>query len=783
MFRILIFFFAITIVTGCKQSPKNYLLRDNTVIISTDQGEYEISSPQFDMLRVDFKDDLVDTIHTFAPIVRTYLPLKVKEQGKELIIQSGTLMARVKSQPFSMVLIDEKSGQEKSIFYGYHRHQDRLKAKFSLDTDESIYGGGSRAISISRRGKKLLHYNRPQYGYGWGEENLNYSIPHLYSSEEYMLLIDDPARGILDIGNTDQDTLTYTSKDGNPSFYYINGSSFSKLINLYTNITGTQTMPPLWAFGHLQSRFGYRSQKEAEETLDKAIKAGYPVDAIILDIYWFGPELEDGKMGQLDWDTERWPDPKGMIERFHEKGVKVITVSEPFFTRKSKHYEYLSEQKLLAVDSLGETLDIGDFYFGAGGLLDIFKPEARDWMWDQYKYMKSFGIDGWWVDLGEPEKHPDTMYHANGPAYAVHGIYGHEWARMLHEGFKEDYPEERLFHMGRSGYAGTQRYGLIPWTGDVGRNWSGFKAQTSMMLSMGLSGIPFMHSDAGGFSMGEPDEELYIRWMQYAVFTPIFRPHADASIPPEPVFWPQYVQDILKPYIDLRYQLLPYHYTMAFKAHRDGTPMARPLFLYDEAMPDTIQQQYMWGDHLLVNPVTEKGLENLQVHLPKGRWYDFWTDEHYDSGTHMLPLTIQHTPVMVAEGAILPLSPNISNTEKYRHEDLTIHYYLGSQPSEEVMYMDDGKDPDAFETGAYRLTKIKAIPGDDTIELSLSNEGDGFPGFSETYSWKFTIHGLENSPVSVSGDDEIPFTWDTVEKSLMFETVVSEHTEIKIQRQ
>ncbi|CAN0597173.1 unnamed protein product, partial [Laminaria digitata] len=175
---------------------------------------------------------------------------------------------------------------------------------------------------------------------------------------------------------------------GNQAYYFINGDSYEELIDEYTDLTGKQPLPPIWALGNLHSRFGYHSQAEAEASIKKALDQDYPIDAVILDIYWFGPELDDGQMGRLDWDTEYWPDPKGMISGFKEQEINTITVSEPFFTLKSGEFENLASKGLLATTQDGEAATIPDFYFGEGGLLDIFKSSAKDWIWDKYKYMK-----------------------------------------------------------------------------------------------------------------------------------------------------------------------------------------------------------------------------------------------------------------------------------------------------------------------------------------------------------------------------------------------------------
>jgi oligosaccharide 4-alpha-D-glucosyltransferase len=746
-------------------------------------GTYRFAALSDEIIRVTYQDSLTGKLASYAPIISQAQKWKVSQSGPMLTARTGELQVQIRLDSFGIAFLDQAGEVKLRDAGGFSRQADTNAFRFQLKPEEAIYGTGSHALPLNRRGQRLLCYNQPQYGYGWGASNLNYSLPQLMSSHDYMLLFDDPARAVFDIGNTKADELAFKSLGNRPAYYFIHGNSFSDLIGNYTELTGRQPLPPLWALGHLQSRFGYRSQQEAEEILDQALAAGYPVDAIVLDIYWFGTELEDGKMGQLSWDTVNWPDPKGMIEGFKARGVKTITVSEPFFTRKSQHYPYLSANKLLALDSAGNTFDMPDFYFGEGGLLDIFKPEAREWMWERYREMKTYGIDGWWVDLGEPEKHPDSMMHVNGPAYQVHGLYGHEWARMLHEGFEKDYPEERLFQMGRAGYAGTQRFGLIPWTGDVGRNWSGLLAQPSMMLSMGLSGIAYMHSDAGGFSVGEPDPELYTRWLQFAAFSPIFRPHADASIPPEPVFWDTEVQAQVKPFVELRYRMLPYNYTLAWENATTGMPFARPLFSSFPSVSDTVFNRYLWGENILVAPVLQAGQQSMQLQLPTGPWYDFWTGKAYaGEQSHSLTLSMDRIPAFVRGGSFVTTAPLFPNTEAYRTDSLIISYYHHPDGGEGKVYFDDGKTPDAYEKGQYQMLGLTAERAKEHTILRTKVEGGGYAGMPKQRKVLFLLHGLPQAPRQVTQDGKaLTFSWDEKGGTLRFATSIAGGEEVKVE--
>jgi oligosaccharide 4-alpha-D-glucosyltransferase len=734
-------------------------------------GTYTFQAFDENVIQVRFANDSIDSDLLYAPKEDGNIPLMYSESEELIELSTGSVRIEIEKEGYQIRYFDGSETLKLTDRGGLQLANDSTYFNFALTETEAIYGTGFRALPLNRRGEKLLIYNRPQYGYGWGEKNLNYTIPHWTSSNNYGLLIDNPARAQLDIGASVSSTLTYASKGGNMTYYFINGSDQKALLAELVGLTGRQPLPPRWSFGNLQSRFGYRSQKQTEEILNKSLDAGYPVDAIILDIYWFGPELEDGQMGKLDWDLEKWPEPKKMIQGFKEKGVKTVVVTEPFFTRKAKHYPYLSEQKLMALNNEGKTYDIPDFYFGVGGLLDVFKPGAKSWMWDQYKYIRSFGVDGLWVDLGEPEKHPHDMIHVNGKASQIHGAYGHEWARMLHEGYQNDYKDERLFHMGRSGFVGSQRFGLIPWTGDVGRGWQGLKAQMPAILSMGISGLGYMHSDAGGFSMIDiGDPELYTRWLQLSTFTSVFRPHADQIVAPEPVFWDEKTQSIVKDLIDLRYSLLPYHYTLAYENSQSGLPFARPMIMEFPEASDTLYQQFMYGADLLVAPVIEPGEISKKVVLPAGQWYDLSTNEKLEGDREFISqAAIEEVPVFVREGAIMPTSPGTRSADSYNGEEVILTYYLSSQDTRRSFFFDDGKDPKSIEKRSYEMLDCAVSATDNQLKFSVTRNGS-YEGAPEERKITWRVIGLAKKPVNLPAGS----SWNTKKNYLELSTSLTD---------
>ncbi|MEM9209491.1 MAG: TIM-barrel domain-containing protein, partial [Pseudomonadota bacterium] len=390
------------------------------------------------------------------------------------------------------------------------------------------------------------------------------------------------------------------------------------------------------------------------------------------------------------------------------------------------------------------------------------------WFWQAYRRLFEQGAAGTWGDLGEPEVHPGDSLHtlsdhglvATGDE--IHNVYGHEWARLVYERQRQEFPSMRPAILMRSGFAGSQRYGIIPWTGDVNRSWGGLEPQIELALQMGLFGLGYTHSDLGGFAGGDAfDRELYLRWLQYGVFQPVYRPHAQAHIPPEPVYHDALVRDIAGDAIRLRYRMLPYNYTLAHENSLTGLPMMRPVFFEDESDLSLIdvRDRYLWGDAFLVAPVREAGVEQLQVPLPDGIWFDFATDRRYNGDRTVTVATDMNSiPVFVRGGSFIPMLPSaVANTASYSSSNLELHYY--SDPviatAQGQMYEDDGRDPGSLDAGRFEILEFDAHQSGDQLTLNLARRGDGYVGMPAERTITLVVHNWlgELSSVSVG---EVP---------------------------
>ena len=611
---------------------------------------------------------------------------------------------------------------------------------FQLKDNERIFGTGERSVPLDRRGFKLPLYNAPSYGYGLNAEMLNYSVPFIISSKGYGIFFDNPSRGYIDIGKSHRDILEYGASSGELTFYIIPGKNVKEILEKYQTLVGTQPIPARWVFGNFMSRFGYRSQNQLLSVVHKMKEDTIPFDAVIIDLFWFGDSIK-GTLGNLDWVNKKaWPQPETMIRNLKKEGIHTILITEPFILKTTLNYE--PSKKFQAVDSAGQPYVLTDFYFGNVGLLDLFREDTKNWFWSKYQPQIKKGVAGWWGDLGEPENHPSDMYHNLKDlgfkrlfkADEVHNVFGHYWNKMLFDKYAKEYPDVRLFNLNRTGFAGSPRYGIFPWSGDVGRNWSGLQAQLPVMIGMSMSGVPYIHADAGGFGGGDGDEELYTRWLQFATFTPVFRPHGTAlgtlepsvkDIPSEPALYPDPYRSIVRRYIDLRYSLLPYNYTLAYEEAKWGKPLVRPLFYENNADTNLYkaEDQFMWGGNILVAPVLEKNATERKLYLPGGKWYNYFTSSTCEGKQWLTEkVTLNDIPVFIKEGSFLPLADfssvkKLNNTGDYDDKKLLIEYFPSTQKSNYTLFLDDGKTRNTLEKKQYALINFKGKDTNGIIDI------------------------------------------------------------------
>ena len=671
---------------------------------------------------------------------------------------------------------------------------EREGAKMRLlhSGDESFYGAGERGYSFNLVGDTLVNYNKQNYGYLGSEKRIKQmgvTMPFLISSKGYGILFDDFCKSTLRVGN---EGLEYCSTTPQPLTYYvINGDGrVDEVVKRFTWLVGRQDLPPVWTLGYITSKYGYKDQHESETTVDTLKRNGYPLDGIVFDLYWYGKE-ED--MGRLAWDKEQWPDHRKMLKDFKEKGVNVVTISQPYVLTNGRaidNYKELDSKGLLCKTDGTDTTHTVTIWVGQGGMFDVSNPATRQWLRNRYMMLTEEGVTGWWGDLGEPEVHPLAIRHHNGlTAEQYHNYYGNVWSSIIYDLFKDKYPNRRLMTMMRAGTAGLQRYSVFPWSTDVSRSWGGFAPQVTIMLNAGLSGLGYMSHDVGGFAVdpnNKRDGELYIRWLQLGLFSPVLRTHSTYQA--EPYNYTEY-GDLTLRIIRQRYNWLPYNYTLAYENASQGLPLVRPLGLYEDYNEirryDGVKDQYLWGKDVMVAPVMQQGAVKRDITFPKGTWVDFNNPtKRYEGHTTMsYDAPIDVLPLFVRAGAFIPQAREVEKMENvgdYDPDELDILYFCNNEASEYTLFDDDMKSTGTLAEGKHRLIHFDAKPSDRSVNITIKCEGT-YKSADSTKKYRLVMPGITAKPrkVTVNGST-VKALYDKTSSKLVIPVKVETSTTVSV---
>ena len=760
-------------------------LENATLNIDTDTNDFTISALHDSGFQVTYLTDDNGTPYANLPSMALPEPaltgvtnkkandVELVETATTLILKLNNIAAHVDKATHAIsysvngkIVAKEQGGLSIS--------SNGVSLSFALDKNEKLYGGGQRVLGMDRRGHSMPLYNKAHYGYTTSSNQMYFGLSAVMSSKNYSVLFDNTASGELDIGKTNSDELLFKAQGGRASYIMVLGENLEDTVRSTVAVTGKQPLPPRWLLGNFASRFGYKSQNEVMDVVDAFNTQDIPVDAVVLDLYWFGKDIK-GHMGNLSWDAATFPEPEKMISELRAQDVKTVLITEPFILTTSKQWDSAVASNALAQNDDGAPYTF-DFYFGNTGLVDVFSEAGQDWFWQYYEKLAAQGVAGWWGDLGEPEVHPDDIQHmwqsTKVSGAEVHNAYGHQWAKTVYNNLTALQPDTRPFVLMRSGFLGSQRYGMVPWTGDVSRSWGGLKPQVELALQMSVFGMAYTHSDLGGFAGGETfDPELYTRWLQFGTFSPVFRPHAQDNIAPEPIFHADPVKSIARKFIQLRYNMLPYNYSLAFENALYGTPLMRPVAMaYGESDWFENADSYLWGDGLLVSPVTSANQTVWPTKLPEGVWFDFFSDTKYQGGqTVNYPLSQDNFPVWVKAGSFMPMTNGLSRTEQFDARKIEMHYWHDNSvnSSSYTYYEDDGKNPASVKKGLYTKLLLNASV-DDKAELTLTLDSEGsYIGMPKQRDITYIVHGLSEKPQSVSLDGRsVPVMWDEKGKTL-----------------
>jgi alpha-glucosidase len=613
---------------------------------------------------------------------------------------------------------------------------DAVVCSQTLPADLAVYGLGEKAFGLNHRGRRLTLWSTdPQGSYRMGTDPIYGSIPWVLCQREgraHGILFDNTYRADFDLGRSDPRTFSYRADGGELCYYVVAGPSPAEVLARYAALTGAMPLPPRWGLGYHQSRWSYRTEAEVRQVARELRARRIPCDAIHLDIdYMNGYRL-------FTWDASRYPDPRRLIADLSDEGFRTIAILDPGVK--------VDPSYAACADGLASNvfckLPDGRPYSGPVWPGDCYFPDfsnraVREWWGSRFQPLTEAGVAGIWNDMNEPvvfpgATFPDEVQHrADAGATdhrAVHNVYGQLMAQATAEELGRRNPGERVFAISRSGYAGIQRHALT-WTGDNESSWEHLRLSIPMVLNLGLSGQPFSGPDIGGFS-GHCDGELLARWTEVGAFLPFFRNHsAMGSHRQEPYAFGEPFESICRHYIELRYRFLPYTYTAFWQAAECGLPVARPLALSFPAdrRVASLDDEFLYGDALLVAPVLSPAGVGRGVYLPRGGWFDFWSGQSHEGSNDVpayAPLDV--LPLYARAGSVVPMGPVMQYSDEFLPERLDLHIFPGNGRS--WLYEDDGHST-AYQDGAARVTTFEMEMDEHRLTVARTPKGSFDPGY------------------------------------------------------
>ncbi len=646
-----------------------------------------------------------------APGVASYLPTHAwtdatyaSRPGSPAQVDTGELTL---SMAADEVAFGDRNGMTRlRLAIDQTRLQPRLLVRLQIIGEQHFYGLGEGGPQFDRLGAVRRLWNF-QVNRGQGAD---IAIPLLLSHLGYGVFFDSSAAATLAPGDAaDGAWIEYRSEAGPLDLYFIGGASLRDVLGDVATLLGRAPMPPRWALGYLQSSRHFNDTDEVRD-LAKTFRAKrLPCDALIfLSTYGDARGWNRG-VGHLEFEPHLFEQPDDMLAGFREQNFHVITHEYPVLHPDSPLFA--------EAERSGYLLDVAyprlaPVHLGAASykegqrLLDFSRPEVHTWWWQAHRHLRDLGVAGWWMDGGEGP--PATAPLHAGPGRVLHNRYDLLRQQAFAEGEAEDRPDTRPFLLCRSGGPGMQRFGAAAWSGDINATFESLELQIRTGLNVGMSGVPHWGTDTGGFyQVASDDGELFVRWFQFSAFCSVFRGHGFVWRQHLPWSYGDAVETICRRYLELRARLMPYTYTLAWQARSLGLPTMRPLVLNYPDDPNVwdLGTEYLWGDDLLVAPVTRRGATHWTVYLPAGVWHDFWTHQAYRGPVGVtVAAPLDTLPLFVRAGALVPLGPVRQYDGEAVSDELTLLVYPHGHASFSL-YEDDGRS-NAYLDGAYAVTEF-----------------------------------------------------------------------------
>jgi alpha-glucosidase len=644
----------------------------------------------------------------------------------------------------------------------YHYGGNIVKMSKASKDGECFYGLGDKATHLNLKGKRLENWATDQYAFHKDQEPLYKVVPFyigLANKISYGIFFDNTFRTFFDFAHERRNVTSFWAEGGEMNYYFIYGPQMQDVVTTYTDLTGKPELPPLWALGYHQCKWSYYPESKVKEVAAKFRELQIPCDAIYLDI-----DYMDG-FRCFTWNNEYFPDPKKMVDELSADGFKTVVIIDPGIKidREYSIYREGIENDYFCKRADGPYMK-GKVWPGECNFPDYTNPVVREWWAGLFKELISdIGVKGVWNDMNEPavmevpgKTFPmDVRHDYDGNPCShrkAHNIYGTQMARATYEGVKRFAYPKRPFIITRSAYSGAQRY-TSSWTGDNVASWEHLWIANIQMQRMSISGMGFTGSDIGGFAE-QPSGELYARWIQLGVFHPFCRTHSSGDHgDQEPWSFDEDVINITRKFVSLRYQLLPYLYTMFWQYIEEAVPMLKPLVYFDQEDAQTHYRtdEFIFGNQILVCPILEPNSLGRRMYIPKGSWYNYWTGELMAGRREIWIATdYDQIPILIKEGAIIPKYPVQQYVGELQFDEITLEVYY-KQGKEKSQLYEDAQDGYDYNKGRYSLATFSLNGKEKQLVIQQHKEGK----FNTPYSkFRINLHGLPFEVKKIQVDNE-----------------------------
>jgi alpha-D-xyloside xylohydrolase len=603
----------------------------------------------------------------------------------------------------------------------------------------NIYGSREALYGLGQHQAGVWNYRGESVDIS--QDNTNIAVPLLLSSQGYGLYWNNDSRSRFN--NRFANYMYITSEVADTiDYYFFYGPDFDRIIAAYRELTGQAPMFAKWAYGFWQCKNRYKSQEEILGIAKKYRDLHIPVDNIVQDWFWWN------RKGEHVFN-KNYPDPKGMIDQLHAENFHLMISVWPFFEPGSAVYDEM-EKRGWFVDKFKFAKP--PYHTNGMAVYDATNPEARKYYWQLMdKALFNIGVDAWWLDTTEPETEGQEenilLGHklAAGSGNRYVNIYPLMTTGAVYDGQRSASDKKRVFILSRSAFAGDQRYGVTAWSGDINSDFFSFRRQIPAGLNFALSGIPYWTTDIGGFVSADPGDpayrELFIRWFQYGTFNPILRVHGTRKTDQNELWsYGPDAQKILVSFDRLRYRMLPYIYSLAWKTTSESYTPMRPLVMdfRSDVRAQNIGDQFMYGPAFLVSPVTEPDATTRRLYLPQAKWYDFWTGSTIGGGkTIDASAPLDRLPLYIRAGSILPLGPDEEWSTEKPADPIELRIYRGAD-ADFTLYEDEN-DTYNYENGAYATIPLH---WDEAKQALTIGERIGqFPGMKESRTFQVVFAG------------------------------------------